>query len=136
MKPHKVTTKKLSGTSYSEVERAARKLHNQISARTKRNPYIRSAYFHKDKVFINSFWQHLSQKPRRDRKRRLKYYPCAIELLRNGRAAPVSKLNPNKSSETLYRFAGLTVDNELFYVQVREARRSRNKYFVSVFPPH
>lgn len=102
---------------------------------TKRNPYVRSTYFKKDKVFINLFWQHLNQKPRRDRKRRLKYYECAIDLLRNTPHEPETKPNPNGKNEIVHRFAGLTKDGDLFYVQVKEDKRSDNKYFMSVFPP-
>lgn len=136
MKPYQATAKKISGRSYAEVERSARRLHKQIAARSKRNPYIRSAYFRRDKIFIKLFWQHLNQKPEHDRKRRLKYYICAIELLREGRVEPVSKENPNKAGEILHRFAGLSADNELFYVQVKEVKRTGNKYFMSVFPPN
>lgn len=138
MKPYKVSAKKITGRSYSDVERTARKLHKQIVARTKRNPYVRSAYFKNknSKVFINLFWQHLNQKPEHDRKRRLKFYACAIDLIRHTHFEPASKENLNKSGEILHRFAGLSADNELFYVQIKEVKRTGNKYFMSVFPPN
>lgn len=135
MKVYQSKYNKLSGTSYSELERKARKLHNTIVKKTKRNAYIRSAYFKKDKVFITLFWQHLSQKPRRDRKRRLKYYACAIDLLRNTSHEPETKPNPNGKNEIVHRFAGITKDGDLFYVQVKEDKWSDNKFFMSVFPP-
>lgn len=136
MQPYKCKTVKLSGTSYAEIERQARKLHNQIAARTKRNPYVRSTYFRKDKIFINLLWQHLHQKRRRDRKRRLRYYACAIELLRNTKLEAVSKENPNRPGEILHRFAGLSGDGDIFYVQVKEVKRTDNKFLMSVFPPN
>ena len=46
---------KLKGTSYSELERKARKLHNTIVKMTKRNAYVRSMYFKKDKIFSHFF---------------------------------------------------------------------------------
>lgn len=136
MQAYQTKSSKLSGTSYSEIERKARKIHNAIAARTKRNPYVRSEYFKKDKIFIKLFWEHLNQKSRRDRKRRLKYYECAVELLRHTSFIPESKQNPNSSKEIVHRFAGITKDNEIFYVQVKEDKRSGNKYFISVFPPN
>lgn len=135
MKVFSVKSAKFSGTSYNEIEKQARKLHNTIARPTKRNAYIRSDYFKKDKVFIKLFWEHLNQKPRRDRKRRLKYYCCAIELLRHTPHKPETKQNPNGKNELVHRFAGLTKDGELFYVQIKEDVRSGNKYFMSVFPP-
>lgn len=135
MQPYKTKAKKLSGTSYDELERSARKLHREVSARTKRNPYVRSKYFKNDKIFITLFWKHLNQKPRRDRKRRLRFYAAALDLLRHSTFEPASKENPNGKDEFVHRFAGITADNELFYVQVKEDKRSNNKYFISVFPP-
>ncbi|MFO0862282.1 MAG: hypothetical protein U0516_01000 [Candidatus Saccharibacteria bacterium] len=136
MKAYRTKAVKYTGRSYSDVERKARKLHNSIAARSKRNPYIRSAYFKNSKIFINLFWDHLHQKPQYDRKRRIKYYAAAIELLRHSTAEPVTKPNPNGRNELVHRFAGQTKDGDLFYVQVKEDNRTDNKYFVSVFPPH
>lgn len=134
MKAYRTSTQKITGTSYSEIEPRARYLFNIERKRTKRNPYIRSAYFKKDKVFLTHFWNHLSQKRQRDRKRRLQYFACALDLIRHSRVEPVTKENPNKSGELLHRFAGITEDNEIFYVQVTENKSTGNKYFISVFP--
>jgi len=126
---------KLSGSSYNELERKARKIHNDIAKRTKRNAYVRSKYFKKDKIFIKLFWEHLNQKSQRNRKRRLKYYECAIDLLRNNTFEPDTRPNPNGKHEIVHRFSGLTSGGELFYVQVKEDIRNDNKYLISVFPP-
>lgn len=32
-------------------------------------------------------------------------------------------------------FAGLTGNNDLFYVQIKEDKKVRKKYFMSCFPP-
>ena len=66
--------------------------------------------------------------------RRLRYFGVAIELLEKSRFEPKSKENPNKRSEIFHRFTGITKDREVFYVQVKENRKSGQKYFISVFP--
>lgn len=134
MKVHKVKAKVFPGTDYEEVYPPARKLYNQIKSKTKRNPYVRSSYFKKEKVFIELFWIHLNQKNRKDRNKRLKYYACGIELLRETRQLPVTKKNPNKASELLHRFAGITSNGDLFYIQVKENTRTKRKDLMSIFP--
>ena len=135
MKVYQSRHTKLSGSSYNELERKARKLHNAIARKTKRNAYVRSTYFRKNKIFVKLFWEHLNQKPQRDRKRRLQYFECAIDVLRNSPHDPETKSNPNGRNELVHRFAGMTKDGELFYVHVKENKRSGHKYFMSVFPP-
>lgn len=135
MKAYQSKFKKLSGTDYKEIHSKALSIFKQIKSRTKRKPYIRSAYFGKKKIFIDYFWQHLQQKNWRDRNRRLKYYQCAIDLIRNSKLEPISKQNPNKPTEVLHRFAGLTKDKEVFYIQIKEDKKTDKKYFMSVFPP-
>ena len=133
MKIFKCKQSKLPGRSYNDIERAARSMHNEISRTTKRNPYIKAPYFGKDKIFIDLFWSHLNQKTRGDRKRRLKFYGVAIELLQNSRLEPISRMNPNGKNEVVHRFGGITSTNELFYVQVKEDVKTGRKYFMSVF---
>ena len=135
MKIFKTKAAKLSGTNFSEVNGKAKDIYNQIRRKTKRRPYIRSLYFKKDKIFLEFFWQHLFEKQNwRDRTRRLKYFPCAIELIRNNSYDPISKENPNKRIEILHRFAGMTKNNDLFFVQIKENKKSGQKWLVSVFP--
>ncbi|MCX6763164.1 MAG: hypothetical protein NTZ97_00290 [Candidatus Moranbacteria bacterium] len=126
--------KKLSGTDYHEVYLKAFAIYKKIKRKTKRRPYLRSTYFSKDKIFIDYFWDHLWQKNWRDRSRRMKFYPCAVELLEKSRYEPVSKQNPNKPTEILHRFAGMTKEKELFFVQVKEDKKNDQKFFLSVFP--
>ena len=134
MKAFQTKINKLSGTSYNEIEPVARKLYNTERKRSKRNAYIRSVYFKNEKVFLTHFWNHLALKRQRDRKRRLKYFPCALDLIRHTRIEPVTKINPNKRNEILHRFAGITPNKEIFFVQITEDKKSGNKYFTSVFP--
>jgi len=130
---YKTKTKKLSGTSYKEVIKKARKVFHQIEKRSKRSAYLKSAYFGK-KIFINLFCEHINQKSPRDRIRRLKLLPCAIELIENSKQKPTSKPNPNKKNEILHRFGGITSMGELFYVQIKEKVKTKRRDFISVFP--
>jgi hypothetical protein len=122
------------GTSISELAKKARMLFDAEAKKSKRTPYVRSAYFNKEKVFLNLFWPHISQKPRGERIRRLRYVACAFDLIHNSRSAPISKPNPNSPSETLHRFAGVSKDGYLYFVQIREDKGGR-KSFMSVFSP-
>lgn len=135
MQPYQSKFKKLPGTNYKEIYPVALRLYKQIKSKTKRRPYIRSAYFRKEKVFLDYFWQHLREKNLKDRTRRLKYYQCALDLIKNSRLEPISKQNPNKPREILHRFAGLTNNKELFFVQISKDKKKGHKYFMSVFPP-
>ena len=124
----------LGGRTYRDVYARANHIYKQEQQKTKRKPYVRSAYFKKDKVFLELFWTHLRQKNWRDRKRRVKYFSCALELLRHTRCDPVSVQNPNRKSEILHRFVGRTQCGEVFIVQVKEDKRSGQKWLMSVFP--
>lgn len=66
--------------------------------------------------------------------RRLKYFPCAIELIQKSRFEPESKENPNKRTEILHRFTGVTKENDIFFVQIKEDKRTGQKWLISVFP--
>jgi len=66
--------------------------------------------------------------------RRMKFFGCALELIKNSRFEPTSKENPNKPTEILHRFAGVTKNNDLFFVQIKEDKRTSEKWLVSVFP--
>ena len=134
MKIYKTKAKKLPGTRYADAYKKAFNHYNQIKRKTKRRPYVRSAYFNKDKVFLELFWRHYHQKNWHDRARRVPYFPCAIELIRHSRFAPTSKENPNDSSKILHRFAGITPDKEVFYVQIKVEKRTGKKWLMSVFP--
>lgn len=135
MKYYQTRAKKLPGTSYKEIYKYAITLFREIKRKTKRRPYIRSAYFNKEKIFLGLFWQHLEDHLHyNDRVRRLKYFVCALELIQNSKLPPVFKENPHKSSEILYRFTGLDKNGEVFHVQIKEDRYTREKFLISIFP--
>lgn len=127
-------TLKIGETQYAEVIKRARAAFRQIEKQTKRRPYLRSAYFNKEKIFFDYFWHHIDQKSRPERRRRLVFLPCALELIVKSRVKPESKINPNKQSELLHRFSGKSPSTESFSVQIKEDTKSGHKYLMSVFP--
>lgn len=120
----------IKATDYAETVKKARRIYHDLER--KRDPFVRSAYFEKDKIFINTFWDHLKPKPQRDRRRRLKFYGCALELIQRSRVKPESPFRTK--SENLYRFSGESADGQKFVVQIREESKTGRKYFTSVFP--
>lgn len=134
MNVYKTRYGKLPGSSYDEVAPLARKEFQRIKRLTKRQPYVRSAYFARDKIFLSLFWEHLAQKHRGDRTSRLKLYLCAIELLRHSKHAPDTIFSAGNLHTMLHRFTGETNEGEQFYVQVKEDKRTGRKDFMSVFP--
>lgn len=132
---YKSSCYQLSGSSADELMKKARQEYHLIQKRTpRRQAYVRSRYFTKDKVFINQFWDHLNQKNRQDKVRRLRLYICAIDLIRHTTDAPETMQNPNNSDESLHRFTGNTADGKVFYVQIKENKKNNRKDFISVFP--
>ncbi len=135
MKIYKTKAKKLPGTSYKEIRKRAFGLHQELRKKTKRKPYVRSLYFKKEKIFIDLFWGHLFEKKNYwDQMRRMKFFACGLELIQKSNLEPVSKENPNKTAEILHRFAGMSADKELFFVQIKEDKRSGHKWLISIFP--
>jgi hypothetical protein len=130
---YKVKSAKITGSTYLDVERKVRKSYQAIARRTKRTPYIRSAYWRKDKIFLNLFWTYLNQKHRSERKQRLKYFDCGIELLRHSVIESETRDNPNGKNELVHRFTGQTADGDIFLVQVKENKRTGSKYLMSIF---
>lgn len=125
---------RLTGSNYYEIQQHALVLFHHIKHQTKRRPYIRSLYFNKQKVFFDYFWQHLAQKSFKERKRRLQFFACAIDLMQHTNHAPVSFDNPMQLHEVLHRFSGRSKDQQIFYVQIKENKKTNQKYFMSVFP--
>lgn len=126
---------KLPGSSHGEVLRLARQEYHSIQKRTpRRQAYVRSHYFKRDKVFVNQFWDHLKQKRGGDQLRRLKLYSCAIDLIRNTSCSPDTIFNRDDMNISLHRFYGITKDGEAFSVQIKQDKRTGRKDFMSVFP--
>jgi len=133
MKQYKSKYSLIPGTSYDEVVMVARREYKKIVNLTKRQPYVRSTYFNKDKIFVAIFWEHLSQKHRKERMKRLKFYNAAIDLLRNSRCEPDTIFKSNNLSTLLHRFYGVSKEGKEYCVQVKQNKRSGRKDFMSVF---
>lgn len=133
MKQFKSKATLIPGTSYDEVVAIARKEYKKIVSLTKRQPYVRSTYFNKDKIFLALFWEHLVQKHRKERCKRLKLYNAAIDLLRNSHCEPDTIFKNEDLSTLLHRFYGITKDGVEFCVQIKQNKRSGRKDFMSVF---
>ncbi len=132
--PYKTRARPLTGTNYKEVSRKASAFYQKIKRKTKRRPYIRSAYFKKEKVFIGLFWSHLFSKNYWDQMRRMRFFECGIELIEKSRFEPTSKENPNKADEVLHRFAGVSRNGDMFSVQIKEDKPTGEKMLISIFP--
>jgi len=125
----------VSGEDLRIIYKKSYSFYKNLKAKTRRMPYVRSAYFNKEKIFLELFWRHLNDKKNfRDKVRRARYFPCAIELIEKTRIEPMSRENPNKRSEIFHRFLGVSRDKYLFVVQVKERKKSGNKWLMSVFP--
>ncbi len=124
----------IAGSSFKEVEQEAIRTFRQIKSQTKRTPYVRSKYFRGEKIFLSIFWIHLYEKHEKDRTRRLRWYRCALDCLRNSRIDPETHENFEHKDELLHRFFGQTKAGEHFVVQVKEHKRTRRKDFISVYP--
>lgn len=125
----------LPGTSYAEIMAAARREYHNVQKRTPRRiAHVRSCYFSNNKVFINTFWDHLKQKHPADQMRRLKYYLAAVDLIRNSREKPDTIFSKDDLDTLLHRFHGTTKNGQPFVVQIKENKRTNRKDFMSVFP--
>jgi hypothetical protein len=134
MKIYKSKYSLLPGTDYREVTRTARKEYQKVQHLTKRQPYVRSKYFVNDKIFINIFWNHLAQKRKGEQIVRAKLLLVAFDLLRNNTVEPETIFSKKDKGMLLHRFCGITKDNILFFVQVKQDKRTGRKDFMSVFP--
>ncbi|SRR5258708_38357257 len=132
MKTWKVKSKIIPGKIYKSVNKIARSIFHDMERKTKRKAYLRSKYFQKQKVFLSFFWDHLSTKKTQDRVRRLKYFECALEVIRDSQIAPEVVTNPNNKREFFYRFYGQTEKN-VFVVQIKKDKNNTLE-LMSIFP--
>jgi hypothetical protein len=122
----------IPGHNYVAIIKIARKVFDNAAAKTKRRPYVRSAYFKGEKIFLDNFWPHIMQKNPRDRFRRLQLIRAGFELIRDSRKAPILI---KEGRERLYRFLGISAGHQ-FYVQIKEDPKRRQKFLMSMFSPY
>lgn len=125
---------KIFGTSFKDVEHRARFEFNKIKSQSRRTPYVKSKYFNNEKIFITLFWSHLFEKHEKERTKRLKFFICALDTVKNSKIVPTHFDNPLNKKETLYRFYGKTKNGEIFITQIKENKKSGKKYLMSCFP--
>jgi len=134
MNAYKTKKQKITGTSFNEINRAAKTIFNQVKNRTKRTPYIRAKYFRREKVFLTLFWSHLYNKREKDKIRRLKFFDCALDLIRNSQYSPETRENFQNKDELLHRFCGVLKSGDRFIVQIKENKRTKRKDLISIYP--
>lgn len=136
VRAYQCKAKPFSGHRFVDIIPQARKLLRTLQKQTKRRVYIRAVYFHKDKIFFDFFWQHMQTKSAVDRARRLKYLPCALELLRNSRCDPISFMDEYQSGIIKHEFKGNSPDGMNFSVIVQEDRKTNKKQLLTLYPAH
>ena len=123
---------RIAGTDYYEILGKARAIYRDLDTQTgRRNTFVRSAYFDKQKIFLETYWNHFGDKHLGQRKQRIPYYAATIDLLKNTTVEPVTYL---RGKDKYYRFSGITKDNYEFIVQIKENKKGE-KYHMSSFPP-
>lgn len=73
------------------------------------------------------------QKHPKERRKRLKFYKAAIDLLRHATETPDTIFDAKNKDTLLHRFHGITKEGKEYSVQVKEDKRSGRKDFMSVF---
>lgn len=124
----------LPGSSYKEILKSSDKYFSSLQRRSKRQPYIRSAYFLKQKIFLNLFWKHLYDKAHSVRGIRLRYLPAAVDLLEHSRNDPITIYNIEAKAELFHRFYGITKEKNRFVAQIKQIKRSGKLYLMSIYP--
>ena len=129
----KVKALPLRVRTYDQARKEVLEIFKELKGKSKRKLSIKSRYFNKDKVFLDFFWDHLLQKPLAQRKDRLRFMPCALELIHLNTLKPSVKTNPHKPEEQLYRFYGKTPQGSRFVVQLKKTAQG-SLQFMSAFP--
>ncbi len=136
IKAYRCKTAPLSGHRFVDIMPQARRVFRTLQKQTKRRPYVRSEYFHKDKIFFDFFWQHMQQKLPSDRARRLIYFPCALEVLRNSRHDPETYIDIRSPGIIKHRFVGITPGGQRFGVVIHEDRKTNKKQLLTIYALH
>lgn len=135
MRHYQTSVSKIKGSDFKEVHKKAFDLFLQIKKKSKRKPYIRSKYFHKQKIFLQLYWEHLFEKENwRDRLRRVKLYAAAIEMLQLSDYEPITRESLQKKGEIFYRFGGISAEGDYFFVHIKEDKKRKQKFLISIFP--
>lgn len=55
---YRTKARQLPGTHWHQIMEKTFGQYKEITKKSKRRPYVRSAYFAKQKIFLGLFWQH------------------------------------------------------------------------------
>ena len=121
----------IPGHNLKEVSRIARRIFNALHPKSKRRPYVKSAYFG-EKIFLDNYWPHLKEKTPSDQIRRLKFFEVALELIQKSKMRPMFESRDEMKKEALYRFLG-KADEKYFVVQIKEDLKRSQKFLMSAF---
>lgn len=124
----------LTGHKYADIMPQIRQIFRALQRQTKRRTYVRSAFFKKDKIFFDYFWIHINQKLKHDRTRRLRFFACALELLRVSKNPPRTFIKKELPNVIYHEFLGQARDGSRFAVIIKQHRDSGKKYLLSLFP--
>lgn len=136
LQSYRCKTAVLKGSRFLDIMPQARQIFRTLQKQTKRRPHVRSAYFNKDKIFFDYFWQHLQRKLPSDRGRRLLYFPCALEVLHKSRHDPLTFVDSRYPNIIKHRFDGLTKNGQHFAVVIHQDRKTGKKQLLSIYPVH
>lgn len=126
----------LTGHRYTDIMPLARVLFRELKRKTKRRPYVRSAYFEKDKIFFDFFWHHLNTMLPSERAKRLRFFPCALELLQKSRNNPITFIDVQRPDVIKHMFQGKTADGYCFAVVIQQERKTGKKQLLTLYPLH
>jgi hypothetical protein len=82
----------LSGSHSRELYQKAHAAQRALMKSSRRKAYVRSKFFKLQKVFLDTFWIHLSQKNSGERRRRIAFFVCALDLIKNTTNQPTRGL--------------------------------------------
>jgi hypothetical protein len=132
MRYFKIKTRPITGTNLKEVTKKSMSIFHDIEKQTRRRPSVKCQVLGGNKVFIGEYLAHQNQKMRLDKLRRLKFFPCAIDLIENTTEKPTEKTL--RSGETLYRLYGIAGNGQRFVVQISKNPKTDNRRLMSSFP--
>ena len=132
MQNNRLKTSTVKGTNYPEIYKKLLTFIKHIQIKTQ--TICRSKYFENQKIFLELFWIHLHQKNKNERERRVSLFPVAVEFISNSKSEPILTAKGVKSSEIFYRFTAVTKDTQIFFIQIKENKKSGQKWLMSIFP--
>jgi hypothetical protein len=127
----KIKTLPFTGSSRQELFKKARRHYKNIITNPRRKPAVRCKVLGGEKVFLDMFWQYIGVKNSGDRGRRVAFFGCGIELIKNTNYKPETTTDPNSKQKYL-QLGGVTPNGQKFVVHIK--KDNKHNYYMSVFP--